>query len=74
MTQNGVQFEENFQIDPHICSCLPDVIGMYGMYEETYFGSYVSVCEKGSMDTSLWIKFIEDTILSCYSRMSKEMI
>jgi len=66
--------EDKFSVDPSIGIGLPEVEGVFGLYEKTYFAPYFAVCRKGLMDTSLWSQFNETVILNCFPRCSKTIV
>mmetsp|Transcript_25862 Transcript_25862/g.46878 ORF Transcript_25862/g.46878 Transcript_25862/m.46878 type:complete len:219 (-) Transcript_25862:422-1078(-) len=66
--------EDKFSVDPSIGIGLPEVEGVFGLYEKTYFAPYFAVCRKGLMDTSLWSQFNETVILNCYPQCDKTIV
>jgi len=66
--------EDKFCVDLNIAVGLPEVHGVYGLYETTCYAPYFAVCRKGLMDTSLWSQFNETAILNCYPRCNKTIV
>ena len=66
--------EDKFSVDPSIGIGLPEVEGVFGLYEKTCFAPYFAIRRKGSMDTSLWSQFNETVILNCFPRCSNAIV
>ena len=66
--------EDKFSVDPSIGIGLPEVEGVFGLYEKTCFAPYFAIRRKGSMDTGLWSQFNETVILNCFPRCSKTIV